>query len=143
MRNSVLVPVLCLSACSLVAIAGGAGAGAAGSSATGSGHASGAGAHASGAHFSGAATRDGAAARGSIGREAASGFIVTKQMISGRNAVVASFKTGRPLTDPERQRLNHDGFLETKAQGAVFYCRPARDALFSRDMECFGPDQSR
>jgi hypothetical protein len=84
-----------------------------------------------------AAARDGATARSIIG-ESASGFVVTKQTLSGRSVSITSFKTPRPLTGPERRRLNHDGFVATKSNDEVYYCRQSLVAI--REMDCFGPE---
>jgi hypothetical protein len=95
----------------------------------------------SSAHISGGATaRNGATARSIIG-ESASGFVVSKQTVLEHSISVTSFKTPRPLTGPERRRLNHEGFIATKSNDAIYYCRKALDAM--RDTECFGPEVAR
>src|ERR1700733_9266503 len=133
MPHSALVALLWLSVSSAVAVAGGASA----SSAGGASHP--AAAHTSGsAHVDSAtAARDGVTARSIIG-ESASGFVVTKQTLSGRSVSITSFKTPRPLTGPERRRLNHDGFVATKSNDEVYYCRQSLVAI--REMDCFGPE---
>jgi hypothetical protein len=89
----------------------------------------------SGGAYSGGGV-DRATARSIIG-ESASDFVVTKQSLSGRSISVTSFKTPRPLTGPERRRLSQEGFVATRSNDEIYYCRRALAA--ARDMECFGP----
>jgi hypothetical protein len=87
-----------------------------------------------GAHAGGGA--EGTTARSIIG-DSASGLVVTKQSFSGRSISVTSFKTPRPLTGPERRHLSQEGFVATKSNNELYYCRRANAA--AGDMECFGP----
>jgi hypothetical protein len=126
------------------AASGGGGAGGSGGHASGGGGAAHAGAtHAGDTH---AGVTHGGAASGAA-ELSKRGFIDShSEKIDGHHATVVVFHHA-PLTESERERLHHyhfKGFDECASRGACpgqsageeTFCRRARTAAFTRDLEC-------
>jgi hypothetical protein len=139
MRHRTLITMLGLSAWACTALAGNA------STASSSSASHPAAIHGGGTSrtLGGGALHDAATARSIIGESAAS-YSVTKQSFLGHDVEVTSFASPRPLTPPERRRLNHAGFVVTRAtqdNNVVYYCRKSLD--LASHLDCFGPESGR